>query len=288
MAKKYGSDPITSNDLQEYINAQDDFALELFVYSKAKELGFTVSHGGTYVDPITSKPRQYDVRASKVIGDKRIDFAIECKSLKPSYPLLVSCIPRTLAESFHQIVYSYKRSESSKLLNQLEPSAKTIMINDINHLYPIGKPVGKSTVQVGRAGGSDFVVGDADVYDKWTQALGSASELIQLSVNHYKDAPNNFMLTIVLPILVVANDTLWVADYSEDGLIKGVPQKMDSAELYVDRNYWERMGVSYAVSHLHFFTRSGIDAFFTKISTDAEVFNSLFPMEEIKRKIRKP
>lgn len=289
MAKKYGSNPITSKDLQEYINAQDDFALELSVYSKAKELGFIVSHGGTYIDSITSKPRQYDVRASKVMGDKRIDFAIECKSLKPSYPLLVSCVPRTLTESFHQIVYSYKRSESSELLDQLKVPAKTININDVNHLYPIGEPVGKSTVQVGRAGGlgSDFVVGDADVYDKWTQALGSASELIQRSAHYHKHAPKNFMLTIVLPILVVADDTLWVANYSEDGLIKGEPHKVNSAELYVDRNYWEKMGISYAVSHLHFFTRSGIDTFFNEISTDAEVFNSLFPMEEIKRKISK-
>lgn len=284
MAKKLGSDPITSKDLQEYINTQDDFALELYVYSKAKELGFTASHGGTYVDPITSKPRQYDVRASKTMGDKRIDLAIECKSLKSSYPLLVSCIPRALAESFHQIVFSYKRSESNILFNQLDPSAKTITINDMNHFYAIGEPVGKSTVQVGRNGGSEFVVGDADVYDKWTQALGSASELIQLSANYYKCAPNNFMLTIVLPILVVADDTLWVADYSEDGMIKGEPRKVDSVELYVDRNYWERMGISYTASHLHFFTRSGVDAFLTKISTGDEIFNILFPMEEIKQK----
>lgn len=74
---------ITSTDLTKYLQSQDDFNLELFVYHTAKKLGYHASHGGTYEDPIT-KARQYDVRAHILGGDYRVDFAIECKSLNGS------------------------------------------------------------------------------------------------------------------------------------------------------------------------------------------------------------
>jgi hypothetical protein len=101
--------PITSADLQEYLARQDDFGLELFVYSMARSLGMAATHGGTYADPVTKKPRQYDVRAHLARDDLRIDVAIECKSLRPSFPLLVSRIPRIPEESYHQVVDSFER-----------------------------------------------------------------------------------------------------------------------------------------------------------------------------------
>src|SRR4051812_45222497 len=79
---------ITAEDLGEYLNTQDDFDLELWVYRNAKERGLVASHGGTYDDPITQKPRQYDVRAESSVDHHGIALAIECKSLTTSYPLL--------------------------------------------------------------------------------------------------------------------------------------------------------------------------------------------------------
>lgn len=78
---KYRETPITAEDLTEYVTTQDDFGLELFVYAKARELGLSATHGGTYIDPVTEKLRQYDVRASAVQlpSGRRIDLAIECK-----------------------------------------------------------------------------------------------------------------------------------------------------------------------------------------------------------------
>lgn len=87
---KISEAPIGSTDISEFLATQDDFALELFVYHEAQNLGLDVSHGGTYEDPLTHKSRQYDLRASRICGDNRIDLAIECKSLRQSFPLLIS------------------------------------------------------------------------------------------------------------------------------------------------------------------------------------------------------
>ena len=90
---KIRDQPITSAEIEKYLNSQDDFALEMQVYSLASSLEYQVSHGGTYEDPITKKPRQYDIRAFVERNERRVDLAIECKSLKQSYPLVVSRIP---------------------------------------------------------------------------------------------------------------------------------------------------------------------------------------------------
>jgi hypothetical protein len=54
--------PITVTDINDYLCTQDDFDLELHVHRTAAQIGLTVSHGGTYEDPVTKKHRQYDVR----------------------------------------------------------------------------------------------------------------------------------------------------------------------------------------------------------------------------------
>lgn len=280
---RYCETPITAEDLTEYVANQDDFGLELFVYSKALELGLSATHGGTYIDPVTEKPRQYDVRASavQITSGRRIDLAIECKCLKPYYPLLISRIPRITDESFNQIIWSYTPEKSPFIVRGLNPSAKTLTIKDRNGLYPLGQPVGKSTTQVGRTAQNEFVTGDADVYDKWTQALGSSAELIQKAAHRNKGALNGSMLTAILPILVVANDTLWVADYSEEGVPNGKPHKTDETVLFVGRDYWQRMGISFTISHLHICTKAGIEALLSKIASDDSYWELLFPQREI-------
>lgn len=78
---------------------------------RTKRRGFAASHGGTYDDPVTKKARLYDVRALRQQDRFRVDLAIECKSLKRYYPLLLSRIPRTADESFHDLIFSRKRPQ---------------------------------------------------------------------------------------------------------------------------------------------------------------------------------
>ena len=282
---KYRETPMTAEDLTEYVTNQDDFGLELFVYSKARELGLQATHGGTYIDPITEKPRQYDVRASAAKLNRRIDLAIECKSLKPSYPLLISRIPRIAEESFHQIVWSFKSEPSALRLGGSFGASvvKHLTLRRDVYFYPEGMPVGKSTTQVGRNIQDGFITGDADVYDKWTQALGSSAALIRQAANRPEEDSDDTISSAILPVLVVANDTLWVADYSEDGTLINHPRQVNETTLFVGRRYQSPMsfGGPFIISHLHICTKAGIEALLTKIASDNSYWELLFPQREI-------
>lgn len=274
---------ISSEDLQEYLATQDDFALELFVYSKARSLGFNATHGGTYVDPVTKKPRQYDVRANMQRDERRIDLAIECKSLRTSYPLLVSRIPRVADESYHHVIYSYKPTSSP-----FDPTTaslntwKTLVIGrGPLYLYPAGEFVGKATVQVGRHEKGGFVAGDSEVYDKWTQALGSVDELISDAGSYWEDSTSESFATALLPVLVVSDGALWVADYAEDGAVQGSPRQTDEALLFVGRDYGSLLGPPFTATHLHIYTRTGVDRFLNRIASDQTFWQTALPPKEI-------
>ena len=45
---KFRDQPLTSVEIEKYLNSQDDFALEMQIYSLALSLGYETSHGGTY------------------------------------------------------------------------------------------------------------------------------------------------------------------------------------------------------------------------------------------------
>jgi len=281
--KKMRDVPISVNDIKEYLATQDDFALELYVYNQARSLGFYATHGGTYEDPVTKKSRQYDIRAFIENNNRRIDLAIECKSLQPSFPLLISRIPRIAEESFHHVIFSFKREEDSFSPSHILPSSKLAAIRSPLSIYPEDEHVGKSTSQIGRNENGDLGSGDGKVFDKWFQALASADELISDATQHYKKFDNKKCITIVIPLLVVSDGTLWVADYANDGALMFEPKQVDEALLFVGREY-SRLSLSpYTVSHLHIFTKSGVLAFFRKLAVENGIWDEIFPMSEIKR-----
>src|ERR1700684_4333987 len=95
---------LTAADLSEYLATADDFAFEREVYHVAHRLGFETEHAALYSDPVTGKQRQFDVRASHTLEDNKIALAIECKGLTTDYPLLISCVPRSRSEAYHEVL----------------------------------------------------------------------------------------------------------------------------------------------------------------------------------------
>ena len=280
---KFRGVAITADDVEEYLATQDDFALELFVYSQARALGLATTHGGTYEDPVTKKPRQYDVRAYFAKNNCRIDLAIECKSLRPSYPLLISRIGRIAEESFHQLVFSYQPMSSHVMTGRGITPAEVVTVGRGESIYSIGQYVGKSTAQIGRNDNGDFISTDSEIYDKWSQALASASELLSDAVYHHSKFEMGFCITAVIPILVVSDDTLWVADYSDNGVLQSKPRQVDDALLYVGREYSKPMSISYNVTHLHVCTKTAVPKLLERITTDQNFWDSVFPEEAIDR-----
>lgn len=74
------------------------------------ERGIPATHGGTYTDPITGKPSQFDIRAEMLCHKQcGFSFSIECKGLAEDCPLVVSRVPRPAEDSFHEVVKSSGR-----------------------------------------------------------------------------------------------------------------------------------------------------------------------------------
>jgi hypothetical protein len=288
MAKVRDS-PVTAADIKEYLDTQDDFDLELHVYRTAKKLGLVASHGGTYEDPVTKKHRQYDVRASAERRQQRIDLAIECKALRPSFPLVVSRIPRAAEESFHHLVLAHAREpEPGEVYSRIDLNrARTLPMEGRYSIYASGEPVGKSTTQVGRNDKGDFVDGDREVFDKWSQALACADDLVAQASDAHERHSAAMFLTSVLPVLVVSDGTLWVADYSEQGVLEREPFSVSEATLFVGRTYSSAFDDACILSHLHIYTRTGVVAFLDAIVHNKRDFwECLFPKRGVEQALK--
>src|SRR4051812_46650875 len=96
---------ITAADLTNYLDSESDFAFEIRAIKELQKAG-EVLHGGTYMDTITGKPRQFDIRVTISKDRCVIRLAVECKNLKKTFPLLVSCLPRSDDEAFQYIAAS--------------------------------------------------------------------------------------------------------------------------------------------------------------------------------------
>jgi hypothetical protein len=125
------------------------------------------------------------------------------------------------------------------------------------------------------------VAGDAEVYEKWSQALSSADELISRATYYFERSEKKEFLTAVLPILVVSDGTLWVADYSDEGTLESEPKQVDEALLYVGREYSKPTGFSFYISHLHILTKRCVSSFLKKVAEPPGMWNEIFPEDAI-------
>lgn len=269
--KNFGRQPtdsITREHLEEFIATQDDFALELYAYSLARDLGFSAMHAGSYTDPVTGKARQFDVQANIDCGDDfHVYLAIECKALRPSYPLLVSQIPRINAESYQDTVYS-----QGAMRGGMRHIAGAKRLDRAESIYPPNKYVGKALSQVGFNGEGKLVAKDSEVFDKWGQAIASCSVLVNSASLLNNNMQTKAKKSAILPILVVPDGTLWVANYAERGALQEGPIQINEAEYFIGQvhSIKENYNASFTVSHLHIVTKSGLDAFLRRLINGGE------------------
>ena len=272
---KFRPEPIKQADITEYLENSDDLQFEINIFRLCKRHGFNAVHGGTYQDPITERDRQFDIRAYKTHESCVIHLAVECKNLRPNYPLMVSRVPRLREESYHEILISKRTlhdARDPRITNRRYKHPRTIFMQ--------GNLVGKATTQIGRAfGNGDIISGDSEVYEKWSQAIASSFDLVQSS--SCDDPPrlaNDVKASIVQPMLVVANDTLWVVDYDAEGKTIEDPKKVNDCELYLDKALSGKLAhPTYHFSHLLVFTETGFELYLQKLTEREEVWLSLFP-----------
>jgi hypothetical protein len=181
---KLKRDPIGAEVLEQYLEEASDFEFELRILRMLTEKGVRCDHGGQYEDPNTSKFREFDIRFQLTRGATTVAAAVECKSIGHHFPLLVSTVPRSETEAYHDFFLHQRREPLTRgpfaafdigLPERMEGSR----ISD-SCLYPLGLPVGKSTAQVDLRDTRDgeLHANDAEFFDKWSQALHSLDDLV--------------------------------------------------------------------------------------------------------------
>jgi hypothetical protein len=264
-------EPLTAADLRAYVESQDDFAFEREVFHKARGYGLTADHAGLYLDPVTGKPRQFDIRASQTLGDCRICLTIECKALSAAYPLLVSCVPRARSEGFHELLYTDKAMGAGGSFTRVSRR------QGARSLYPGGQPVGKAMRQVRKDGRGELVGGD-EVFDKWMQALASAADMVAESADQLQVPTSGQPRAVaILPVLVVSDETLWVADYSPEGGLNREPFTVPDIDFFLGRKYeLPREQTTFTISHLEIYTRGTVHSLFEQITRGGGLWQELF------------
>ena len=236
--------PLTGAELRDYLQSRDDFAFERRMFRHADGFRLEVHHAGLYEDSTLGKQRQFDLRAVKRNGDHHIRLAIECKSLRSSYPLVVSCVPRPENEAYHEVMLERTEHGDRVQVRRLQ-----------SRLYAQGDPVGKAMRQVGRQKGKP--TGGDDMFDKYQQAMASAAGLVDGAAQYHRVCKPRQEFTGILPLLVIPDGTLWVAKYSTGGDFRLNPEAADSIAFYLGRQYVVRsVSTVFTISQLHVMTET--------------------------------
>jgi len=191
--------------------------------------------------------------------------------LSKTYPLLVSCVPRTRTESFHEVLYT------DNVAGVGGSYTRVSLKRGSRFLYRVGDPVGKSMRQIRRDNRGDLTGGD-EVFDKWMQALASAAEQIADAANQLSVPESGKPRYVaLLPVLVVSDDTLWVADYLSNGSLQRDPFTIPEITFYLGRKYeLPRERVTFTISHLHIYTRGHVHTLFEQIAGGGGIWPELF------------
>ena len=244
-------------------------------------------HGGTYEDPVTKKTRQYDIRAVKKNADRRISLAVECKALRDSFPLLVSRVPRTKDESHHEVIIC-QPPDRNRVHVGIPQTTRTVRLGHQHCIYDYAQPVGKATVQIGRKENGEIASGDAETFDKWSQALASIHGLIMDSTDIAEREKTDLTYHVAIPVLVVSDKTLWAVDYDSVTLRPSAPRHVDEATLFIEQEYSQFMpACQYTISHLHLYTETGFAGFVDGLSEVGSSWAHWFPHAGIRQAFSK-
>ena len=269
---KLKQENITKKDIDEYLNKYSDFSFEIKVLNKFSKLKFKCTHSGSYVDPATSKFREFDIRATKRFQNSNVKLAIECKNLTSSFPLVAHCLKRSKDESYHNVITTdpyHKRSSTSynPLIEKYDYKSS---------IYKANEFAAKSFDQIGRHITEGTIIkNDVDSYDKMTQAVNSSKDLVLEAVNEID--PNTLQF-IILPLLVIPDNTLWAIFYDGEGNITKEPELLKHISYYIGRSWPvnKKFNSVYTISHLDIITFSYIEEFINRFLDGNNDWDDIF------------
>ncbi len=266
-------DPIKEPDIEEYLNGYSDFRFEIQVLKKFLELGFTCEHGGVYDDPITEKSREFDIRALYNKGAMRLRLSIECKNLRNNFPLIVHCLERKKSESYNEVICTFDPEKLPDNWGVIIPAQKefsrVIRLKTSNTLYPPREYVAKSADQVGRKQQDKSITStDSGVFDKISQSINSAYDFV--SEAQYLEIKDYSYFSLIFPVLVVPDNSLWQAKYDNQGVRQGKPELIRRVSYFMGKEWWTGGidAITYSISHLEIVTFSEIENFVSNYLLD--------------------
>ncbi len=287
---KLKNDAVGAVDLLENLNDCSDFSFELEVLKVLVDAGFECQHGGSYSDPVTKKNRQFDIRATKRFDKRFLRLAVECKNLREHFPLLVTCVPRIPEESFHEVCVSVNPKKvqlepcPDPYFPAMLPRSRGVRLTGEHTIYRSGEPVGKSCDQIGRSPNGEIIASDSDVYEKWSQALGSADDLTLFACADGENRTSTLAISLVFALLVVPNGRLWTTEYDATGKRTQDPQQVGHCSYFVNQSFRHRGAFSddvLNVSHLDFVTVAGLTQFVNELTCDEATLARTFSHEQV-------
>lgn len=150
--------------------------------------------------------------------------------------------------------------------------------------YPPGEFVGKNLVQITSKCGGLERLPDADIYERWSQALSSAVDLARWACSSAKELAVADAFTAILPVVVVPDDRLWKVFYDDNGNISADPSHANECDLYVGREIEVGPPVppqTFTFSHVHFFTLTGFASFLSKMAINPYPWDKLFAQKSV-------
>ncbi|MEK7950442.1 hypothetical protein [Luteolibacter soli] len=270
--------PVDAARIEQCLNESDDFAFEMEVLYAIRQANLNkihpeAEHGGTYRDPVTGLPRQFDIRvkvARTDLGHQAkyfIRLAIECKRLTDQAPLVIARSTRAQKETGNLLIRSCYLDS-----NVTRAEVK----RTLQSMYRSGTPVGRSAVQI--RSDKNRPDGDGEIYGKWAQALASVSDLIWEGGRDACGPAIRVSYSMPMACLVVPNGTLWAVDYDSEGTRSAPPIQVDEVEFYVARRY-EEDGMDFSLSHLHILTTRGLVSLLENRLSETEFWVDHFPQE---------
>lgn len=289
-------DPVEKDDVLHYLDTASDFAFEVEVFRLLTEMGFLCEHGGTYTDPVTGKDRAFDIRARWSTRCYQILLAVECKNLRPSLPLLAHCVPRTQQEAFHTACLSVDPEKvelehrGSFNTPDTRQRCKNIRNTGRHSLYGADEPVAKACVQVSKKDASGKAASDSDVFERWSQALNSADDLIRIAAFAGENGDTPLTISLVIPLLVVPDGRMWIVNYDDRGKRTGDPDRVDHCAYFVNKPYYvndANCSDPFTISHVAFVTLSGLQEFLKPLLDHETTRSSIFALEIAKQSVHR-
>ena len=264
--KPLDKEAIHETDLQKFLDSKADFAFEMRVLRRFEELGNTCEHGGTYTDPVTNKIRQFDIRARCIRGTTHLLIAAECKNVGTDSPVLVHSVPRKYGEAFHSLV-----------IHKTSGVPEVVRVEAQSMYQPDGL-VGKRIDQV-RIQSGGLVGGDQDIFDRMSQSVNSAFELVSEAAK----SPKYPEADAIVPILVLPDGCLWQVDYSKSGQQNGPPHQVPTCEYFLAHEWETRTRhltpLTYRLSHIQIVTfgalKDALNLFANGTDTGRGLFHSI-------------